>query len=99
MRYLMDEHQHQRLVSFLLDGLDDLYDQRYAARQQNAEVWLIRLLFAAGVAFKDTRWEGELVDAANALSTIVRSGGAPADVGDAALAATDALRHALAAEP
>jgi hypothetical protein len=98
MRSLMDDDEHRRLVSLLLDGLDDLYDQRYAARQQSAEVWLARLLLTAAVAYKDTKLDKELQDAATALSAIIRSGGAPPDQGDAALAATDGLRHTLAAE-
>jgi hypothetical protein len=94
----MDDDEHRRLVSLLLDGLDDLYDQRYATRQQSSEVWLARLFAAAAIAYKDTKWEKELQDVSTALSAIIRSGAAPADRGDAALAATDGRRHALAAE-
>jgi len=47
----------QRLLSLVMDGLDDVYDQRFGAavgfvRDTRAEIWLPRLLIAVGAALQ-----------------------------------------------
>ena len=100
---VVDRQQEQRLLSLVLDGLDDLYDQRYGApphrseRDHHAEVWLTRLLIAVSVALEGSTWESQMMSAASAIQELLRSGVSGADLSDAALDATDHLRHAIAA--
>lgn len=47
------------LLGNVLDGLDDLYDQR-----ERADLWLERLLVASSLALAGTAWERRMADAA-----------------------------------
>lgn len=99
----MDRAQERRLFALLLDGLDDLYDQRFggavdADRPARTEIWLVRLLTAVGVALQGSVWETRLLDAAAELRGFIVSGLRGDDLNDRALAATHNLRLALAAE-
>ena len=99
---VVDRQQEQRLLSLVLDGLDDLYDQRFGPPpnriegDQRAEVWLLRLLIAVGVALEGSTWEAQMMSAASGIQELLRSGAS--DLTDAALDATDELRHAIAAD-
>lgn len=101
---VVDRQQEQRLLSLVLDGLDDLYDQRFGApphrseRDERAEVWLVRLLFAVSVALAGSTWETQMMSAASGIQELLRRGVSGADLSDAALDATDHLRHAIAAD-
>ncbi|MGH1491746.1 MAG: hypothetical protein ACRBK7_20540 [Acidimicrobiales bacterium] len=93
--------QEERLLSMVLDGLDDLYDQRFGApvggiRDTRAEMWLLRLLIAVAAALLGSQWEEQLLDVAAELQSLFRSGLAGTELTDAALAATADLRHAIA---
>jgi hypothetical protein len=88
----MDESQQESLAGYLYDGLDDLYDQRFGARQQSAEVWLARLLFAASIAYSGDDLEPKLLNAADSIQATLRSRASTSDRLDAALKATDQLR-------
>jgi hypothetical protein len=85
-----------------MDGLDDLYDQRNGGpvggeRVTRAEVWLVRLLTAAGLALQDSEWGTRLLNVAEEVQALMRSGlGAP-ELNDRALDLTDDLRLAIAA--
>jgi len=100
---VVDRQQEQRLLSLVLDGLDDLYDQRFGApphrseRDQRAEVWLVRLLIAVGVALEGSTWETPMMSAASGMQELQRSGVSGEDLSDAALDLTDRLRRAIAA--
>ena len=85
----------------VLDGLDGLYDQRFggpvgAIRETRAEIWLDRLLFAVAGALSGSRWEAPLLDVADQLGALIRSGIVGDELGDAALSATADLRRAVA---
>ena len=88
----MDKSQRERLVGYLYDGLDDLYDERFGSRQQSADLWLARLLFAASIAYEGDPLEQKLLNAANAIRGTLRPGVSASERLDAALAATDQLR-------
>jgi hypothetical protein len=100
---VVDRQQEQRLLSMVLDALDDLYDQRFGApvghvRDTRAEVWLVRLLIAVSVALQGSTWERQLMDVAVAIQALLRSGLTGSDLNDAALEATSDLRHAIASD-
>ncbi|MEM9654693.1 MAG: hypothetical protein AAGA65_21565 [Actinomycetota bacterium] len=96
-------HQREeRLLSMVLDGLDDLYDQRFGApvgrvRDTRAETWLVRLLIAVAAALSGSSWEAQLAAVANELQALRASGIVGDELGDAALAVTGDLRTAIAA--
>ncbi len=99
---MADPDQEQRLLSLVLDGLDDLYDQRFGGpagqieRDERAEVWLMRLMIAAAFALQGSTWEPVLLGAADEIHTLLQSGISGNDFSDAALAVTDRLRHMIA---
>ena len=101
---VVDRQQEQRLLSLVLDGLDDLYDQRFGApphraeRDQRVEVWLMRLLIAVGLALDGSTWEPQMMSAASRIQELLRGGVSGEDLADAALDATDDLRRAIAAD-
>jgi len=87
----------------VLDGLDDLYDQRFGGpvgddRVTRAETWLVRLLTAVSAALQGSAWEMRLLDVAAEIQAFMRSGLRGDDLNDRALDATDNLRGAIAAE-
>ena len=91
------------MLSQILDGLDDLYDQRFGApadrvRDTRAEIWLVRLLTAAGVALQGSTWESQLTDVAAEIQALLRSGLGGNDLSDGALDVTADLRHAIASD-
>ncbi len=65
-------------------------------RDTRAEIWLHRLLVAVAGALPGSAWETQLLDVAGELQTLLRSGIAGDELGDAALAATADLRHSIA---
>jgi len=84
-----------------MDGLDDLYDQRFGGlvggeRVTRAEIWLVRLLSAAGAALEGSTWEAWLLDVAAEMQGFMRSGLRDDDLNDRALDATYDLRRAIA---
>lgn len=96
-----DRETEQRLLSLVLDGLDDLYDQRFGGpvggtRDTRAEVWLVRLMIAVAAALRGSPWEATLLDVARLLQALRQRGLAGNELNDAALAATDDLRLAIA---
>jgi hypothetical protein len=98
-----DRQQEQRLLSLVLDGLDDLYDQRFGAavggvRDTRAHVWLPRLLIAVSAALHGSRWELQLANVADDMQSLGNRGLPDDDLLSAALDATDDLRQAIAAE-
>lgn len=101
---MVDRQQEQRLLSLVLDGLDDLYDQRFGGsvgrreRDERAEVWLMRLLISVGVALQGSTWETQMMGVASRIQELLRSGVSGPDLNDAVLDATDGLRHAIAAD-
>jgi len=97
----MDQSQRERLVSYLYDGLDDLYDQRFGfsdGRGQSAEVWLARLLFAASIAYSGEDLEQKLLNAADSITATFRPGTSATERLDAALEATYQIRHEIGIE-
>src|SRR4051794_31356168 len=100
---VIDPKQQQRLLNVLLDGLDDLYDQRFGWPPHRAngpctEVWLERLFCAASLALEGSHLEKPLGDATVAVGQLLRSGASGNELNDRALEATDGLRTALASE-
>jgi hypothetical protein len=101
-----DRLQELQLLSIVLDGLDgldDLYDQRFGGpvggdRVTRAEVWLVRLLTAVGVALQGSTWETQLRDVASEVQALMRTGLTSDGLNDAALDVTDELRRAIAAD-
>lgn len=91
--WVLDRQQEEALLSIVLDGLDDLFD-----RVPRAEVWLVRLLIAAGAALRGSIWETQLVDVAAEVRALLGSGLTGTDLNDAALTATDDLRLAIASD-
>ena len=91
----MDEAQRARVVSYLFDGLDDLYDERWGSRQQSADVWLSRLLFVASIAYSGEALEQKLLGAADAIKANLRGVSASPERLDTALASTDELRLSI----
>ena len=79
------------LLGGVLDGLDDLYDQR-----ERAEWWLERLLIATSYAMSGTPWEKLMMDSARALERIRRSAGTDPEKNAQAVAATNDLRVRVA---
>ena len=88
MRSHMDDSQRERLVSYLYDGLDDLYDQRFGfadgCSQSAPEVWLVRLLFAASIAYSGEDLEQKLLNAADSITATFRPGTSATERLDAA---------------
>jgi hypothetical protein len=100
---MVDHQEEQRLFSILLDGLDDLYDQRFGGpvgheRYTRTEVWPVRLLIAVGVALQGSAWEPQLMNDAAEIPTLVRNGHTGNDLNDRVLQATDDLRHSIASD-
>lgn len=80
-----------QLLGAVLDGLDDLYDQR-----ERAEMWLERLLVATSVALSGTTWERPMADAAADLVSVVRGGDSIEERNRRALEVTGDLRVQVA---
>ena len=101
---MVDRQQEERLLSIVLDGLDDLYDQRFGApvgrreRDERAEIWLMRLLTSVGVALQGSAWETQMMVVATRIEELIRRGISGQDLNDAVLDASDGLRHAIAAD-
>jgi hypothetical protein len=100
---VIDREQQQRLLNILLDGLDDLYDQRFGWPPHrpdgpSAEVWLERLLLTASLACDGSPWGKSLGDAAVKISQLLREEAGGTELNDRALEATGDLRTAIAAE-
>ena len=90
------------MLSIVLDGLDDLYDQRFGGRPDHirpthAEVWLHRLLITSSMALRGTPWERRLSGVADEIGALLRSGLEGHDLNDRVLQATDSLRNEAAA--
>lgn len=99
---VVDQQQEQRVLSLVLDGLDDLYDQRFGGpvdqiRDTRAEVWLQRLLITSSLALRGTPWEHRLSGVADEIGSLFRSGLRGHDLNDRVLQATDSLRSEAAA--
>jgi hypothetical protein len=92
------------LLALVLDGLDDLYDQRFGGlagcreRDERAEAWLMGLLISVGVALQGSTWETQRMGVVTRIQELLRTGVSGPDLNDAVLDATDDLRHAIAAD-
>jgi len=92
----------EQLLEIVLDGLDDLYDQRFgwpphlAGGPQRVEVWLLRLLRTTAAALTGSDWEVQLNSAAATIQGLLSAGEAEETLNDAVLAATRDLRSAIA---
>ncbi|MEM9894197.1 MAG: hypothetical protein AAF962_25370 [Actinomycetota bacterium] len=100
---MVDVEHERQMLSMVLDGLDDLYDQRFGApvgaiRDTRAEVWLLRLLIAVSAAFGESPWASKLREAADEIRALMHEGLAGHQLNDGALAATDDLRSAIASQ-
>lgn len=97
-----DNEQQRQLLERVLDGLDDLYDQRFGwpphlnGGPQTVEMWLIRLLVSTASALEGSEWEIQLRSVAAKLGELLRSGASREAINDAALEATAELRDAVA---
>lgn len=100
---MIDPEQQQRLFDLLIDGLDDLYDQRFGwpvgSTAPTVETWLPRLFAVGSLAVAGSEWETTLQEAADTVAKLIRSRVTGDDLNDQVLNATDALRRALAAWP
>lgn len=77
----------ERVLDYVLQALDDLYDQR-----DRVEWWLEQLLFVSSVALRGTVWERQMASASAALETVRLSDDTYFDKHRAALEATGELR-------
>ena len=87
---MSDREQEARSLSMVLDGLDDLYDQRFGApvggaRDTRAEMWLVRLLTAVAAALRGSSWETRLLVVAGEIEAARRRGLDGHELSDAAL--------------
>lgn len=76
-----------QLIGAVLDGLDDLYDER-----ERADVWLTRLLTATGFALRGTMWERSMAKAAADLANVMLTVGPEDERNRGALEVTGDLR-------
>ena len=88
---VVDGETERRLLENILDALDDLHDRR-----DRAEWWTERLLLATSVAFRGTRWERPMAEAATAIELIRLGDGTYDAKNAAALVATGDLRLQVA---
>lgn len=93
--------EEQLVLSLVLDGLDDLYDQRFGAPVGSdpvtrAEVCLLRVLVPSGVALAGSDWGPRLLRVADEIRAIMREGLRGDDLTDRVLTVTGALRADLA---
>jgi hypothetical protein len=91
-RLMVTTEVEYQLLGGVLDGLDDLYDER-----ERAELWLARLLTATSVALTGTAWERPMADAAAGVTAIAFGEGRDTQKNRQALGVTDELRVKVAA--